>query len=125
MKRTVKYFILSFILTNLLAGCYYDEVVVFEGLPQNVSLKNDLMPIFNTNCNMSGCHDQAASHDPSLTSDNIYDALILGTYVNTLEPDKSMLYLQIVNGSMPPSGAISPNDQKLILAWITEGAKNN
>ena len=117
--------ILLVILTSILAGCFYDEVAVFQGLPKNVSLKNDVQPIFNQNCNTAGCHDQSGTHEPSLVAENVYDALIFGKYVNTLEPDKSRIYLQIVNGTMPPSGALSPNDQKIILAWITEGAKNN
>jgi hypothetical protein len=125
MKRTISYFILLITLTSILAGCFYDEVAVIQGLPENVSLKNDVMPIFNQNCNTSGCHDQAAAHDPSLVSDKVYDALIFGKYVNTLQPEKSSLYLQIVNGTMPPSGELSSNEQKIILGWITEGAKNN
>jgi hypothetical protein len=109
----------------LLNGCYYDEVTLSEGLPKNVSLKNDVVPIFNSNCNTTGCHDAESSHSPSLVQANAYNALTTGKYVNTYEPEKSKLYLEISSGSMPPSGPLTLNQQKVILAWITEGAKNN
>jgi hypothetical protein len=125
MKKIITYLAVSLMLTTILVGCYYDQEEVFIGLPKNVSLKNDVQPIFDLNCNMSGCHDQNGTHDPSLVSKNVYDALVLGKYVNTLEPEKSKIYLQLVNGVMPPSGPLGVNEQKIILAWITEGSKNN
>lgn len=109
----------------MLNGCYYDEVTTFEGLPKNVSLKNDVIPIFNKNCASTGCHDALPAHSPSLVPDKAHTALTNGNYVNVNEPEKSILYLEIISGSMPPSGALSTNDQKLILGWISEGAKNN
>lgn len=125
MKKILFCLLMVFIVAGLLSGCYYDEVAVFEGLPTNVSLKNDVVPIFNTNCSMVDCHDAEGSHSPSLVQANAYNALISGNYVNTIEPEKSRIYLEINSGSMPPSGPLNVNQQKIILAWITEGAKNN
>src|SRR6478735_1718934 len=84
-----------------LSGCYYDQVASFEGLPTNVSLKNDVQPIFNRDCNLSGCHDAIPSHHPSLTPENAYNDLTSGGYVNTTDPEKSILYLSINGGGMP------------------------
>lgn len=109
----------------MLNGCYYDEVVTFQGLPQNVSLKNDVAPILTKNCSATGCHDAVPAHAPSLVQEKVYNALVNGNYVNTVEPEKSKLYQEIVTGGMPPSGALGINDQKIILGWITDGAKNN
>jgi hypothetical protein len=125
MKTKLTSVVVLIAVAQVLSGCYYDEVATFEGLPENVSLKNDLQPIFNQSCNTTGCHDAAPAHDPSLVSQNAFNALTLGNYVNTVDPPKSKLYQEIVSGSMPPSGALSINQQKLILAWISEGAKNN
>lgn len=125
MKKFLPQLSISLILAGIISGCYYDEVAVFDELPQNVSLKNDVQPIFDANCNTSGCHDAIPAHDPSLVKANAYNALISGNYVNTLEPEKSKIYLEINSGSMPPSGPLKTNDQKIILAWITEGAQNN
>lgn len=109
-----------------LNACYYDEVASFEGLPTNVSLKNDVQPIFNRDCNMSGCHDGLPSHEPSLTSENAYADLTSGGYVNTTDPSNSILYQSVNGGGMPAGRApLSEIDKKIILAWITEGAKNN
>lgn len=119
-------YLLAALLFALLNACYYDEVASFEGLPTNVSLKNDVQPIFTRDCNMSGCHDGIPSHAPSLTAENAYSDLTSGGYVNTQDPVNSVLYLSVNGGGMPAGRApLSDNDLKIILAWITEGAKNN
>jgi hypothetical protein len=125
MRRILKSKTLLVIAVVLLSSCYYDEVVVFEGLPENVSLKNDVQIIFNRDCNSSGCHDALPAHEPSLVTENSYNALVQG-YVNTVEPESSKLYIAVEFGGMPEGRSpLSENDKKIILAWITEGAKNN
>ncbi len=106
-------------------GCYYDEISPITELPTNVSLKNDVQPIFDRNCNTSGCHDAVPAHDPSLVVEQSYGALINGNYLNTIDPVSSKLYQEILSGNMPPSGTLSEIDQKIILGWITDGAKDN
>lgn len=126
MKGVIKCVLFFGALTLLVSSCYYDEVVVFEGLPQNVSLKNDIQPIFNRDCNMASCHDAAATHEPSLIDANTYSALVTGGFINTQEPEKSVLYIAVNEGGMPEGRTpLSTNDKKIILGWITEGAKNN
>ena len=126
MKKKLIYLVVALSCAAVLNACYYDEVATFEGLPTNVSLKNDVQPIFNRDCNMSGCHDGVPSHHPSLTPENAYSDLTSGGYVNTTDPVNSVLYLSINGGGMPAGRApLSENDLKIILAWITEGAKNN
>ncbi|HEU5290435.1 MAG TPA: cytochrome c [Cyclobacteriaceae bacterium] len=126
MKKYLVYLVVALLIATGLNACYYDEVASFEGLPTNVSLKNDVQPIFNRDCNMSGCHDAIPSHDPGLTPEIAYDELISGGYVNTIDPANSILYLSVNGGGMPSGRApLSENDKKIILAWITEGAKNN
>lgn len=116
--------ILLFFIT-LISGCYYDEELIFEGLPSNISFKNDVTPILTLNCTTTGCHDAVPAHAPSLVSEKAINDLTIGGYINTLDPESSIIYQEIKSGNMPPSGAISINDQKIILAWITEGAKDN
>ena len=126
MKKNLISLVAAILVAWLNASCYYDEVASFEGLPTNVSLKNDVQPIFNRDCNMSGCHDGIPSHSPSLTPENAYGDLTSGGYLNTADPVNSVLYLSINGGGMPAGRApLSDNDMKIILAWITEGAKNN
>lgn len=108
----------------MLNACYYDEVAGFEGLPSNVSFKNDVSPILSTNCTASGCHDAQGSHAPILVPDKAYNALMQGSYINIEEPEKSKVYQELSAG-MPPSGPLSVSEKKVILAWITEGAQEN
>ena len=114
-------------LALVINGCYYDEEILEGdgGVPTNVSLVNDVQPIFDLNCNKSGCHDAAPSHDPSLVKENAYLALKQGGYINTTVAEQSVLYQVIAEGNMPPSGALAQKDLNIILGWIREGAKNN
>lgn len=117
--------ILLFFLT-LISGCYYDEEMIFEGLPSNVSFKNDVSPILTLNCTTTGCHDAVPAHAPSLVPEKAISDLTSGKYINTLEPEKSAFYQVVKSGEMPPTSVtVGINDQKIILAWITEGAKDN
>lgn len=125
MKTIFKTIVCLLSLTVMLSACYYDEVAGFEGLPSNVSFKNDVSPIFTSNCTATGCHDAQGSHVPSLVIEKSYNALLTGQYVNITEPERSRIYMEIESGGMPPSGPLSVSQKKIILAWITEGAKNN
>jgi hypothetical protein len=126
MKKNLIYLVVVLLFATCLNACYYDEVATFEGVPTNVSLKNDVQPIFDRDCNMSGCHDAGPSHAPSLVKENAYEALTSGGYVNTTDPENSVLYLSVNGGGMPAGRPpLSENDKKLILGWITDGARNN
>jgi hypothetical protein len=126
MEKKLTYLAVALLVAALLNACYYDKVETFVGLPTNVSLKNDVQPIFDRDCNSSGCHDATPSHAPSLVPEQTYNALITGGYVNTNDPVNSVLYLSVNGGGMPAGRApLSDIDKKIILAWITEGAKDN
>jgi hypothetical protein len=60
-----------------------------------------------------------------LTSENSYNAIIGGGFVNTVVPANSLLYGEVKSGIMPPTGALKPSDVQKILDWIRNGAKNN
>ena len=126
MKKILTYLVVALLFATGLNACYYDEVATFEGVPTNVSLKNDVQPIFDRDCNMSGCHDAGPAHSPSLVKEKAYQDLTSGGYVNTTDPENSVLYLSVNGGGMPAGRApLSENDKKLILGLITDGAKNN
>ena len=127
MKKKLIYLVVALLCASGgLHACYYDSVATIEGLPTNVSLKNDVQPIFDRDCNMSGCHDDKPTHAPGLTPEKAYNDLISGGYINTTDPANSVLYLAINGGGMPAGRPpLSDKDKKLILGWITDGAKNN
>ena len=115
------------LVVSLITGCYYDVVTPANtnAPPQFVSFSGDLQPIFDLNCNKQGCHDGVA-HDPDLTPNNSYNALVNGGFVNTTIPDQSILYTEVKSGSMPIGGSpLSAGDVQKILDWIRNGAPNN
>ncbi len=112
----------SFFMFN---GCEYEKTEPVEEI-ENVSLSNDLMPIFNRSCNMGGCHD-AGGIPPDLTEENAYIHIILLNQVDTNNPESSILYdrMQDPRNPMPPEGLLSEYEINLVLQWIKEGIKDN
>ena len=80
-------------------------------------------PIFDKNCNTSGCHDGA--HAPNLLPKVSYNELINGGFVNIVIPDQSTIYKVLNSGSMPPTGKLPPDEIQMVLDWIKLGAPNN
>ena len=127
MKRSVKYASLIILLLMVLAGCYKDIIKPTlatdpDGPPQPVSFKNELAPLFKTNCALSGCHVSGA-HKPYLTTDISYAQIVNGGFVNTALPKESRLY-QMVNGEMAQY-IPSKTDRQKVYDWIRNGAPNN
>jgi len=99
-------------------------------LPDSVSFKRDILPLFSANCNKGGCHT-----GPSPTGKLCLDAAVAYSqltrkgsgYIDTLHPNYSVLYASMVSNSrpMPPSGKLDTCATALILKWIVQKAKNN
>jgi len=122
------YLFLFIVITGVLPGCYKDVVSPGSdpnGPPQFVSFSGDLIPLFNTSCNSSGCHDAVPAHKPSLVPEQAYNALLSGGFVNTAVPQESTIYVVTKTGQMPPTGALKVTDTQKILDWIRNGAPNN
>lgn len=128
LHRTLRLLACS-VVAVILQSCYYDEVIPVEepvGDVGNVSFSADLIPIFNSSCNNTGCHS-AGGQKPDLTAPNAYNSLINGGYINIAVPESSSLYLWMrgENGTpMPLSGPDATYNAK-VLAWIEQGALNN
>ena len=128
MKKTsLLQLALAFMVVLIFSQCFYDTIVPDPiELPDVVSFQEDILPIFNASCNISGCHN-TGDFAPDLSEANAYTSLIGGGYINKTAPEDSELYIWMLgDGSidMPPSG---PNAtyNALVLQWITEGAFNN
>ena len=124
MKRLLIYAGLLLFLGFGLNSCYKDVIlpkVATSAPPQYVSFSNDLIPIFSTNCALSGCH-VPGSQTPYLTPTLAYQQL-LGGFVNTIVPSQSTIYIQI-NGNMQVHIPDATERQK-IYDWIRNGAPNN
>jgi hypothetical protein len=93
-----------------------------EAPPQYVSYSQELSPLFNTSCALSGCH-LAGGHKPFLNSEVSYNELVNGGYVNTQVPKESILYIKI-NSTMQQF-IPSATDRQKVYDWIRNGAPNN
>lgn len=127
MKKIFIYIMLLMGLGIGFSSCYKDIIIPAlasdeDGPPQPVSFKNELAPLFNSNCALSGCHVSGA-HKPYLTADISYQQIVNGGFVNTALPKESILY-KMINGEMAqymPSKA----DRQKVYDWIRNGAPNN
>ena|ERR1035437_2284111 len=116
----------------LISGCRKDTTVIIPlkppGITRAVSFSKDLVPIFSTNCALSGCH-AGGGHAPDLESDKAYNSLTNGNFINKTAPESSIIYERLtgkLTPSMPMGAAPNPsNIEGLLLAWIKQGAKKN
>lgn len=88
-----------------------------------VCFESEVLPIFQTNCAKSGCHD-AASHKEGYILDNYKHITAKG--VVPYQPHESELYEVIAEGEMPPKGnpKLTTEQVTLIRRWIRQGAQN-
>jgi hypothetical protein len=127
MKKIVLYISLFFLVAWGVTGCYKDvilpeEVADPDGPPQSVSFKNELAPILNSKCALSGCHVSGA-HKPYLNSAVSYQEIVNGGFVNTIVPKESTLY-KMINGEMREY-IPSATDREKVYDWIRNGSPNN
>ena len=121
MKRIPTYILLvSGVLVLFMTQCVFEEIPE-PVVPDNVSFSEDIMPIFNANCNSSSCHDLGGIA-PDLSPQNAWSALQDG-YINTTDPTASLLVTSMDGGSMAPYS--SAQDIATIVQWIKDGAPNN
>ena len=127
MKKLLLYTGSLLIMVVGLIGCYKDVILPDavtdpDGPPQAVSYKNELAPLFNTSCALSGCHVSGA-HKPYLTPDISYQQIVSGGFINTVIPKESILY-KMINGEMRQYIS-SATDRQKVYDWIRNGAPNN
>jgi hypothetical protein len=113
----------------LLPGCYKDKTVISDTGPaitRTVTFANDIIPIFNKSCSVTGCHTSGGK-SPDLTASNAYNSLKVGNYFNTGNPEASVIYLWLTGKktTQMPVGGMNKDYNALVLAWIKQGAKNN
>jgi hypothetical protein len=89
----------------------------------DICFNTQVLPIFQTNCAISGCHDINFGDGIVLTNyDNIYNAGI-----KPGDPKKSLIYnvtTENYGNYMPPKNPLSIQQRQIIEVWILQGAKN-
>ena len=93
-----------------------------------VSFANDILPILDSKCNVSGCHN-SGGRKPDLSVENAFNSLNDGGYLDVNAPENSLVYLWLTGkkgSQMPLGGPENPSNlNQLVLAWIKQGAQNN
>lgn len=96
-------------------------IIEAPDIEPGISFADQVQPIFTPDgADCVNCH--SGGRPPDLRPENSYDALIDGGYVDTDDPESSVLYTKL-RGT---HDSRATEEQKLtILQWITEGALNN
>jgi len=121
MKKTFKLSILLYLLTSIFAiGCYYDNVEELypDGAPcdlENITYLNDIKPIIDQNCAISGCHVPGTGRKDLTTYQGLKDIVDDGRLVDRV----------IVRKDMPPAQPLSRCEMDKIQTWIDAGAPEN
>ena len=96
--------------------------------PDIVYFETDILPLLNSSCAFSGCHDAASAEDGVVLE--TYETVIATADVEPFNLEDSEIYEVLVDDDiderMPPSST-SPLDQnqiELIALWILQGAEN-
>ena len=120
MKTKFILSVLTFFAIQLMVACTYEnEEELFDLVDSNsvsepieVSLTNDIIPIINADCAISGCH-VAGGQFPNLT----VKANIISSASRTRSETQS--------GEMPRGRTLSLAEKNLIKNWVDQGAKDN
>ncbi len=121
MKKYLFFFITVFGLTIFMSSCSHKNDTI-DVLPE-VSFSDEVLPIFQTSCAISGCHDQSTAKEGQVYTnyENILNSVKPG------DPDNSKSYKAMTNyfETMPPDRPLSPEERTKVRVWILQGAKNN
>jgi len=138
MKSRVLWFLVVVLAFSLWIACSSDSNPVAppptQTVPDSVSFKAHIQPIFTSRCAISGCH---VSPNPKagliLTAGVAYANIVnvpaqnfTGLRVAPNDASQSVLYLLVENGTMPQKGSRLTSVQvQTIKKWIDQGALNN
>lgn len=131
MKKII---ITLFVLGGLfITGCVKDDTLILKPIvapiTRTVSLAGDLEPIFVGHCAKTGCHIVGGQKPDLSSAASSYKSLV-PEMVNLTTPASSILYMRLTGAATPAMPFDAPASDpsginELVLAWITQGAKNN
>ena len=122
-KTLIRILFIAGILLSGLYSCTYETIIPKDPeVPEDVSFELNVIPIFNSSCNSSGCHNKGGIR-PDLSADNAYTSLTFFGYVDTDNPESSVIYTKINTGSI--KNYATAQDRAIILKWIEQGALDN
>lgn len=124
----MKNFYLALSILILMISCKKGTTEPVCTTPATVSFSKDIQPIFNANCNTSGCHSGTKpAGNLNLERNQAYANLMdsKSGYIDTTKPENSILYVSMTSKTnpMPPNGKLDGCTTDLILKWIQQGAR--
>lgn len=93
------------------AGCVFPKVVFVDRGDTGTSLASDIMPIIQTKCAITNCHN--GGQEPNLTGPQ------------SVRTHAAKIKELIQSGAMPKEGSLSASQKALIACWVDDGAKDN
>lgn len=97
--------------------------------PETVYFERDILPLFETNCAFSGCHNEASAQDGVILTS--YENVMNSGEVTPFRLDNSDLYEVLIEDDLdkrmppPPAERLSSDEIQLIAQWILQGATND
>jgi mono/diheme cytochrome c family protein len=96
--------------------------------PDTVYFQNDILPLFVSNCAMSGCHDAQTAEDGVILTD--YQTIMQTGEIDPGNPNNSEVYEAITETDPdkimpPPPATLTPEQIAMVYTWIAQGAQNN
>ena len=133
MKKTYHIVTALIIALTIINACKHEIPEPAAGSPtpipggaNEVCFQNQILPIFQSNCAKSGCHD-AASQNKGYVFDNYVNIIKKGISPgNATNSDVYKVLFETGSKKMPrpPNPDLTPEQKALLGRWINEGAKN-
>lgn len=114
------YYLLVF-LTFFIVGCQHDPVFVDE--TGEICFDQQILPLLQTSCGISGCHDAGTASEGFAATD--YASIMKIVTPGDVKGSKLYNVITDINGEnfMPPDNPLTQNQRMLIHLWIAGGAQ--
>jgi uncharacterized membrane protein len=133
MKKTYRILTALIITLTVINACKHEIPLSVPGSPtpipggtNEVCFETQILPLFQSNCAKSGCHD-AASHNEDYVFDSYANIIKKGILPgNATNSDVYEVLFETGTKKMPrpPNPDLTTEQKALIGRWINEGAKN-
>lgn len=108
--------------TVVFQSCEYNELPepppVIEGCPETISFANDIKPIIDTSCALTGCHNGDNGADRNWTVFNNFQSKRANVKDRITRPPGTP-------GHMPAKGSLTTDQIQTIVCWVDQGGLNN
>ena len=110
------------VISSVFLSCKHETENIY--LIDTICFEPQILPIFQTSCALSGCHDGQGESDYIFT-----DYVHIMEAVTPGDPMNSPAYTSLISASgeegiMPPDQPLSEQNRTLIRVWIEQGALN-